>query len=99
MEEESQPTTNDSSDLDLVTVFEADGITAEMESMEVQAILEAAGIAAVTVGGGVIPSLPFEVRVPKEDAERALTLIAEAQAAGPSAADEAEQAGEIESGA
>ena len=94
MEEENQPVTNPSSDLDLVTVFEADGITAEMESMGIQSIQEANGIAAVTVGASVIPSLPFEVRVPKADLERALILIAEAQAAGPSAAEEAEQAGE-----
>jgi hypothetical protein len=94
MEGESQAGTNPSSDLDLVTVFEADGATGEMESMEVQAVLEANGIPAVTVGASVIPSLPFEVRVPKEHLERALIAIAEAQAAGPAAAEEAEKAGE-----
>jgi len=31
----------------------------------------------------MIPSLPYEVRVPKDHAEQALILIAEAQAAGP----------------
>lgn len=95
-EDENHETENPSSDLDLVTVFEADGITAEMESMEVKAILEANGIPAVTVGASVIPSLPYEVRVPREHAEQALTLIAEAQAAGPAAAEEAERAGEQE---
>lgn len=94
MEDEPRVEENPSSDLDLVTVFDSNGLTAEMETMEIQAILEANGIPAVTVSTSMIPSLPYEVRVPKEHAEQALILIAEAQAAGPSAADEAEQAGE-----
>lgn len=94
MEDESREATNPSSDMDLVSVFEADGVTAEMEAMGIRAVLESNGIPAMTIGTSVIPSLPFEVRVPKEDLERALIAIAEAQAAGPSAAEEAEQAGE-----
>ena len=99
MEGESQAGTNPSSDLDLVTVFEADGATGEMESMEVQAVLEANGIPAVTVGASVIPSLPFEVRVPKERIEEARKAIVEAEEAGPLAAEEAERESEVGGGA
>jgi hypothetical protein len=94
MEDESQEATDPSSEMDMVPVFEADGTTAEMEAMGIQAILESNGIPAMTVGTSCIPSLPFEVRVPKEDLDRALSAIADAQAAGPAAAEEAERAGE-----
>jgi hypothetical protein len=67
-----------------------------MESMEIKAILESSGIPAVTISASMMPNLPFEVRVSKDHAEQALILIAEAQAAGPAAADEAERAGEQE---
>jgi hypothetical protein len=94
MEDETQEVTDPSSDMDMVTVFEADGTTAEMEAMGIRAVLESNDIPAITVGTSCIPSLPFEVRVPKEDLDRALSAIAEAQAAGPAAAEEAERAGE-----
>ena len=89
MDEEQQEATNPSHDLDLVTIFAADGTTAEMQSLEVQAVLESNGIPTVIVGASTIPSLPFEVRVPKDQSEQALTILAEAQAAGPEAAEEA----------
>ena len=94
MEDETQEVANPSSDLDLVTVFESDGLTAEMESMEIHAVLESNGIPAMIVSASMLPSLPYLVRVPKDHAEQALILIAEAQAAGPAAAEEAERAGE-----
>ena len=83
-----------SGELDLVTAFSSDRHTSEMEALAVQSVLEAGGISSVVVGGGVIPSIPFEVRVPKARLEEALRLIAESEAAGPRAADEAEQASE-----
>jgi len=92
MEDETgQQVTNPSSGLDLVTVFESYGMTAEMEAMEVQAILELDGIPAVIVSTSMYPSLPYQVRVPKDRAGQALALIAEAQAAGPAGAEEAER--------
>lgn len=94
MEDQTQDTPNPPADLVLVTVFASDAITAEMEAMEVQAILEAHGIPVVNVAASVIPSLPVELRVAQEHAETALALIAEAQAAGPAAAEAAELAGE-----
>ena len=76
--------------LDLVTVFEESGTTAEMEALEIQALLEAAGIRVVPSSAAGFPSLPWSVRVPKADAARALRVIAEAKKAGPKAAEEAE---------
>jgi hypothetical protein len=81
--------------LDLVTVYtSAAGMTNELEALAVQAVLEAGGISAVIVGDSPIPSLGQEVRVAKEHEDQARQLIAEAQAAGPAAAEEEERATE-----
>jgi Putative prokaryotic signal transducing protein len=78
------------------TVFRASaGTTAELEAMAVKSVLESNGVAALMVGDSVLPNLAFEVRVAAEHAQRARELIAEAEAAGPQAADEAEQSGEM----
>jgi hypothetical protein len=76
--------------LDLVTVFDESGTTAEMEALEIQAVLEAAGIRVVLGGETSFPSLPWSVRVPKSDRARALQVIEEAQKGGRKAAAEAE---------
>ena len=81
---------DDSSELNLETIYHADGTLAEMESMEIKNVLEASGIAAVVVGNAVLPTMSFEVRVARDQVERARGVIAEAQAAGPAAADSAE---------
>jgi hypothetical protein len=80
--------------LDLVTVFQSVGFNAEMEALEVKALLEASSMDAVLVGDSRYPTFPYEVRVPLEQAQQAKQLIADALAAGPAAADEAEAAGE-----
>ena len=85
---------NDSEELDLVTVFESAGSSSEMEALQVQALLESNGIKAVLIGDAVLPNIPEEVRVAREDLARAQQLIADALAAGPAAALEAETAGE-----
>lgn len=82
---------NPSHDLDLVTVFRlAEGGTAEMEVAAVQGLLEANGIPVVLIGDSPIPSLAEEIRVPRDHEVQAKQLIAEALAAGPAAAAEAE---------
>jgi len=94
-----EPTEDDadpSHELDLVTVAKTDGTTAEMEATSVKSILNASGIRAVIVGAASMPNLGFEVRVTKEDVPRAEAVIAEATAAGPSAAMEAEMQQETE---
>jgi hypothetical protein len=85
---------DESHNLDLVTVFRSAGSTGEMEAMSVKSLLEANGLAAVLVGDSRFPNLPDEVRVPKEDETRAKRLIADALAAGPAGASEAEAASE-----
>jgi len=83
---------DDSENLDLVSIFRADGSSpmAEVEAMGIKNVLEANGIGAVLQGSSVLPNLSFEVLVAREQGERARELIKEAQAAGPAAADEAE---------
>ena len=94
-ERESESETVDTShDLDLVPFFSSSNHDAEMEAMSIHAILQANGIPSVLVGTSQIPSLEFQVQVPRAtlaDAERA---VAEARAAGPEAAEEAEKASE-----
>jgi len=79
---------------DMETIFDAVGTTAEMEAIGLRSVLEANGIPSVMVGASVYPSLRFQVRVPKNEMERARQALAEAEAAGPAAAEEAERAGE-----
>jgi len=76
--------------LDLVTVFEDSGTTAEMEALGIQAILEAEGIRVVLGGETSFPSLPWSVGVSKEDAPRALQVLEEAKKGGTKAAVDAE---------
>jgi hypothetical protein len=81
--------------LDMETVFSAPaGTTQELEATQVSMVLEAAGIASVTIGDSILPNLSFEVRVAREHAQRARELLAEALAAGPEAAEEAERSTE-----
>jgi hypothetical protein len=81
---------DDSEDLDLETIYHGDGTLAEVESMEVKNVLQSSGIAAIVVGNSVLPTMSFEVRVARDQVDRARQVIQEAQAGGPKAADEAE---------
>lgn len=84
---------DDSPELDLETVFhvEGSGGLAEMQAMNVKNLLESNGIAAVLVGDSVLPNLPFEIRVAREQADLARRLIADAEESGPIGADEVEK--------
>jgi len=83
---------DDSSALDLETITSA---ASEMEAMGIKNLLESNDIAAVLVGDSVLPNFPFEVRVARDQAERARILISDAEAIGPAAAEEAERASEL----
>ena len=83
-----------SSELDAVTVFSSSNHDAEMEATAIQSMLQSNGIDAMMVGPSVIPSLEFQVQVPRSEAVDAQRFIAEARAAGPEAAAEAEAATE-----
>ena len=72
-------------------IFHSEGsTTAEFEATAIKNVLEANGIAAVVVGDSVLPNLPFEVRVAKENFDRARQLIDDYVKSGPEAADKAE---------
>lgn len=81
--------------MDLVVVFQQPaGAVEESEAYAVQGLLQANGIPAMVVSPSMLPSLSAQVRVPRDREEEARQVIADAQAAGPAAAEEAEQAGE-----
>ena len=95
MEEEPESEALDTShEMDAATLFSSSNHDAEMEALEIHNLLQANGIPSVMVGASVIPSLAFGVQVPRADLEEARRVLAEAQAAGPEAALEAEEAGE-----
>jgi len=82
-----------SHNLDLITLYDSTTVDAEIESDIIRGILDANGIPSVLCTSPY-PPLGFQVKVPRAflaDAER---VIAEAQAAGPAAAEEAEAATE-----
>lgn len=83
-----------SHDLDMVTLFSSSNHDAEMEAMAIHSILQANDIQSVLVGSSTLPSLEFQVQVPKTDLEQARRVLEEAQEAGPAAAAEAEAASE-----
>ncbi len=85
---------DDSRDLDLETIFRAAGSLAEMEAMSIRAVLDANGIPSILIGAPQYPNLPFYVKVPRAQVVEARIVLAEARAAGPAAAEEAELAGE-----
>jgi len=78
----------------MVPVFIAEGADSEMCAMGIRSVLDAQGIPSVLVSSSPYPNLPFEVRVPKERIEEARKAIAEAEEAGPLAAEEAERESE-----
>ena len=79
-----------SSNLNLEAVASS---TTELEAMSIKNLLESNDIATVLVGDSVLPNFSFEVRVARDQADRARKLIADAEQIGPAAAAE----GELES--
>ncbi len=92
---EPEPETGDkidpSHDLDMAALFSSSAHDAEMEAMAIHGILEANGIPSILVGPTTIPSLEFQVQVPRSRLEEARTVLADARAAGPAAAEEASE--------
>ena len=79
----------------MVTLFSSMNHDAEMEALALHSLLEANGIESAVVGPSTLPSVEFQVQVPRSQKEEAERVMAEAREAGPSAADEAEAAGEL----
>jgi len=81
-------------DLDLVEIYSGMSATAELEAMSVRSVLDSYEIPNVLGGAAQIPTLSFVVKVPAVYYDRAVSALAEAEQAGPAAAEEAEQATE-----
>lgn len=80
--------------LDMEVFFSSSAHDAEMEAMAIHSLLDANNIPSTVVGPSVLPSLEFQVTVPREYLDQARSVVEEARAAGPQAADEAESASE-----
>lgn len=94
VEQQDDGDVDTSHDLDMVTLFSSSNYDAEMEATAIHTMLTANGVPSVVVGPSTIPSLEFQVRVPRAGLEEAERLLEEARAAGPEGALEAEQASE-----
>jgi hypothetical protein len=82
-EDESEVTTEGQShDFDFVRLAAFDGVGSEMQSILLRSALEGNGIPCAVIGIAQIPSLGFEVRVPKTRLEEALTIVAGADQSG-----------------
>ena len=78
----------------MVALFDSSTVDAEMEADVIRGLLDTNGIPSLVRRGGPYPSLGFQVLVPRGRVVEANRLIAEAEAAGPEAAAEAEAASE-----
>jgi hypothetical protein len=93
-ETENQDAILTSHALDMVTLFQSSTVDAEMEADMIRGILDSNGIPAILSDTPYAGLLGAEVKVPRGRLKEAQALIAEAQAAGPEAAAEAEAASE-----
>ena len=80
--------------LDMVPLFSSTGVEGEMEADMIRGILDANGIASILSSTPYGSVLGVEVKVPRGKLKEAETLIEEARAAGPAAAEEAEASSE-----
>lgn len=83
-----------SHDLDLETIFEEMGPTAEVEAFGVRSVLDANQIQYIYIEPSQYPNLPFVIKVPKKYVAQALQALEEAKAAGAEAAEEGERESE-----
>jgi hypothetical protein len=81
-----------SHELDMEPLFFSQTIEAESEAEVIRGLLESNGIPS-TFSRSPVPTLGFQIQVPRNRVEDALRVIAEQEAAGPDAAAEAEAAG------
>jgi hypothetical protein len=87
------PEPDPSHDLDMVPVFSESGAMAEMEATAIQGVLEANDIPFTVSGNSTLPVTEFSVSVPESRLDDARQALADAEAAGPAAAEQ----GELES--
>jgi hypothetical protein len=92
--EPNMPSGDPQHHLDAEVIFSGQGTDAELEAMNIRGVLEANGITVIGTPVFPIPTLAVEIRVPKDEAERARRALEEALRAGPEAAEAEERAGE-----
>jgi len=97
-EQDEEPVSSEDSldishDLDMVPVFSSAAVDSEVEGDVICGLLADTGIPAL-LSRSPFPNVGVSVRVPRARLKEAQRLIAEAQAAGPAAAAEAERASE-----
>jgi hypothetical protein len=92
--EQHESSVDPSHELDMVPLFRSQEVDGEIEADMIHGILESNGVPSMVVRATGYPVLGFEVQVPNARLEEAERLIAEAEAAGPEAAAEAEAASE-----
>ena len=80
--------------LDMVTL-PGGSVSSEIEADVIRGVLEASGIPTMVTASAQYPNLGFEVKVPRGRVVEAEKLVAEAQAAGPAAAEAAEAESEL----
>jgi hypothetical protein len=85
---------NPGHELDPVAVFSSMNHDAEMEAMALHGLLEANGIESAVVGPSTIPSVEFQVQVPRTQLAEAERVLREARETGPASAEEAAAAQE-----
>jgi len=78
----------------MVSLFDSTGVDAEMEADVIRGVLDSNGSPSLIVRPGPYPPLGIQVLVPRGKVREAQQLLAEARAAGPEAASEAEAASE-----
>lgn len=94
-EETRQDAVDPSHDLDMVPLYFSQTIEAASEAEVLRGILESNGIPTIMTNSAPgFPNLGYLITVPRDRADEALRLIAEAQEAGPQGAAEAEAASE-----
>jgi hypothetical protein len=76
--------------LDMVVLFDASNVDAEVEADVIRGVLDSSGIPTLVRRPGPYPVLGFQVLVPRGRVVEAQRLLEEARQAGPEAADEAE---------
>jgi hypothetical protein len=75
--------------LDMVTL-PGGTVSTEMEADMIRGVLESADIPTIVSAAAQYPNFGYEVKVPRGRVVEAETLVAEARAAGPAAAEAAE---------
>jgi hypothetical protein len=92
-QQDAEGVVDTSHDLDMAPLYFSQTIEAESEADVIRGVLESNGIPCV-LSLSPIPSLGYQILIPRNRLEEARRVLEEQQAAGPEAAAEAEAASE-----